>query len=603
MYLWCIVRGINTKACAPTGIAAANVEIEKTSVAATTIHQMFDFDSENVSKLDFAKTTNAKVAALIQMKVLLMDEVSMLDHVCFTSITKCLSDVDGCRRPDAIGGDSFGSVHLILFGDLKQLPPATSQAPFVVLPVMQSFDYRVLRQNRRVVQDTRRQPELDGFHEVLSDISYGKATNAVRAFIVESYVRGAAIRRAEQVEFEGSTAVFTKRRYRDRWNRICVRRISKKHNHSVKIKAKVRSRGTRHNWYAENRLNYIRKKARAQSPWALHLAGDWHHSTETMPTGSKPHLMRTMLLANLAVDQRFANGTAGRLLHWHPASTENKRRAIPACNPDLLARFCKESALSTAQMLPEIHFMDVGARQENLAVKGEPIMLQLPICPAYSLTVHKTQALSIKHLVIGCLEGVFAMGQVYVLVSRCTDPANFLLCGVPPKDLLEDVAAALIARGIDVDKFLEDACSVTREWVYDKDKPHLRDRITVKFISEHSTPVKHRKLEETLNPQPDATVVIHKLLSWMDRVDIASQHGSARPLFQTPEGDAIFPDESSLWWLTDISKRAKDEDAKPDEDGPPSELEEEQKMEVSCSEHGGSESETAPRTPVVAWRV
>ena len=38
-------------------------------------------------------------------------------------------------------------------------------------------------------------------------------------------------------------------------------------------------------------------------------------------------------------------------------------------------------------MLPEIDMMDVGARQENLAVKGEPVMLQLCIVPAYALTV------------------------------------------------------------------------------------------------------------------------------------------------------------------------------------------------------------------------
>ena len=111
------------------------------------------------------------------------------------------------------------------------------------------------------------------------------------------------------------------------------------------------------------------------------------------------------------------------------------------------------------------------------------------------------------------------MGQVYVLVSRCTDPQNFLLVGLPPKDLLEDLAATLIKRGIDVDKYFEDACSVTREWVYDKEKPLLKDRIQVKFNNKHTTPVKHRKLEEVLNPQPDATVVIHRLLDYMDRVD------------------------------------------------------------------------------------
>ena len=63
-------------------------------------------------------------------------------------------------------------------------------------------------------------------------------------------------------------------------------------------------------------------------------------------------------------------------------------------------------------------FMDLGARQETLNIRGEPILLQLCVVPAYALTVHKTQTLSIKHLVLGCLEGVFALGQVYVLMSR-----------------------------------------------------------------------------------------------------------------------------------------------------------------------------------------
>ena len=57
-------------------------------------------------------------------------------------------------------------------------------------------------------------------------------------------------------------------------------------------------------------------------------------------------------------------------------------------------------------------------RQDNPNIRGEPIMLQLSLVPAYALTVHKTQALSIKHLVLGCLEGCFAQGHVYVLVSR-----------------------------------------------------------------------------------------------------------------------------------------------------------------------------------------
>ena len=129
IYLWALVHGLKTKAACPTGIAAANVEIEKTEVSGTTCHNLFDFDQDYTSKLDFAKVNHAKVAALIQLEVLLLDEASMLDKNCFTSICKVLSDIENCRRPDArVDSDTFGSIHIVLFGDLKQLPPATSQA-------------------------------------------------------------------------------------------------------------------------------------------------------------------------------------------------------------------------------------------------------------------------------------------------------------------------------------------------------------------------------------------------------------------------------------------------------------------------------------------
>lgn len=85
---------------------------------------------------------------------------------------------------------------------------------------------------------------------------------------------------------------------------------------------------------------------------------------------------------------------------------------MPAYCPDLLARFCKEASLSKQEMLPDVgklsffvcrslcfvcsknpcafpDHMDIGARQENLAVRGEPIMLQMCVVPAYALTIHK----------------------------------------------------------------------------------------------------------------------------------------------------------------------------------------------------------------------
>ena len=154
---------------------------------------------------------------------------------CPMPMTRAGGGVSGGSRVDALG-----DVHLLLFGDLKQLPPATRKAPFIVLPLVQTFDFRVLRQNRRVVQDEARREEIENFHTILTDVSYCDATKAVRDFIINAYVRGASVGTAEHSPLEGNTAVFTKRKYRDAWNRCVLRRVSKSHNHSVKIKARPR---------------------------------------------------------------------------------------------------------------------------------------------------------------------------------------------------------------------------------------------------------------------------------------------------------------------------------------------------------------------------
>ena len=99
--------------------------------------------------------------------------------------------------------------------------------------VTNRFDFRVLRENRRVVQDEARREEIENFHEalfccglaaarfsffplseVLTDISLCHCSPAVRKFIIDAYVKGASIS-SESSPLEGNTAVFTKRRYRD----------------------------------------------------------------------------------------------------------------------------------------------------------------------------------------------------------------------------------------------------------------------------------------------------------------------------------------------------------------------------------------------------
>ena len=88
----------------------------------------------------------------------------------------------------------------------------------------------------------------------------------------------------------------------------------------------------------------MRRNSRTQSLFLLHMAGDFHPEHETGSPSPRPHMMRTMLVSNLAVQERFANGTQGRLMFWHP-TTCTKGKSLYSSNPELLARFVKDSAL------------------------------------------------------------------------------------------------------------------------------------------------------------------------------------------------------------------------------------------------------------------
>ena len=128
---------------------------------------MFDFDYELTTKLDFSTgCANKKNKDLLELEILFLDEISMIDIDAWEAMSEILGLADHSRRPDAPADDDpFGNVAVVLFGDFKQLPPATSKPPFVVVSwVVECFSFRVLRQNRRVVAgDASRAEELEEF--------------------------------------------------------------------------------------------------------------------------------------------------------------------------------------------------------------------------------------------------------------------------------------------------------------------------------------------------------------------------------------------------------------------------------------------------------
>ena len=109
------------------------------------------------------------------------------------------------------------------------------------------------------------------------------------------------------------------------------------------------------------------------------------------------------------------------------------------------------------------------------------------------------QALSIEHIVRGVLEGVFAQGQIYVLISRVTDPRNFELLGVPPIDLLEQVCMAWREAGLDMNECLRKCVTITNEFEYVEGQELLKNKIRPRNMKTNLVPVKNRTLAEILN--------------------------------------------------------------------------------------------------------
>ena len=212
-----------------------------------------------------------------------------------------------------------------------------------------------------------------------------------------------------------------------------------------------------------------------------------------------------------------------------------------------------------------------------------------------------------------CAQGIFAAGQLYVLASRVTDDRNLELIGLPPFDLLEDVAQAWREAGYDVDEKFKQAATGTGKWTYEPGTGAISDHIRQK--RETVFQMMRRALADCLNPQPVCARVIHRLLDWISRVDEASQNGQERPPFTTVDGEEIFPEEDPLWYLTEIARRAaQEEKAEGDEDGPPSddsqppaadaETTDEDPLSGDESAHEGhAGSAPAPaRYPEVGWR-
>ena len=99
----------NTLLLAPTGIAALNI-------GGKTIHSVCKLPPYYINKSDIKRLPNVQRQFLCNLNLIIIDEISMVSSNLLDALDDFLRMNRGIFKP-------FGGVHILLVGDLFQLPP------------------------------------------------------------------------------------------------------------------------------------------------------------------------------------------------------------------------------------------------------------------------------------------------------------------------------------------------------------------------------------------------------------------------------------------------------------------------------------------------
>ena len=164
---WCNTSRNPSVLLAPTGIAARNID-------GNTIHSALSIYVESRSyHTGLFQFSKDKWEELKKRTVLIIDEVSMVDGRLLDYISTLFAKLKGNNR-------LFGNMHVIVFGDLMQLPPVDGQKVFKAA-VWKLFHPIFLRQPQH-------QTDLK-FFGILNKIRFGIMDDEVKDALTERWQR------------------------------------------------------------------------------------------------------------------------------------------------------------------------------------------------------------------------------------------------------------------------------------------------------------------------------------------------------------------------------------------------------------------------------
>ena len=360
----------NTVVLAPTGIAAVNV-------GGQTMHSFFkipfkpmlpdDPDYANPARMrKMLRYTKEKVKLIKQLELIIIDEISMVRADIIDFVDRVLRVYSGNMR------EPFGGKQLLLVGDIFQLEPVVTHDTRDILRRYYKnfffFNARAFSQINLVAIELRkiyRQSDND-FIALLDRVRINRATNTDLARLNQRCNPD-----YQEINDEFAITLATRR--------DTVDSINDEHMQALKTPEFVYE-GVIEGDFPDNSL-----------PTALNLV---------LKEGAQVIFIRN------DKQGRWCNGTIGKVTRLSESSV-------------FVALETGEEMRVEWEVWENMQYT-YNEKEKKVEEKVLGSFSQIPIKPAWALTVHRSQGLTFNNVVIDFAGGAFTGGQTYVALSRCT---------------------------------------------------------------------------------------------------------------------------------------------------------------------------------------
>ena len=373
---------------APTGTAAFNI-------GGFTIHSVFKIPKN--AKAVYEPLSNDSVntlqAQMSGLKILIIDEVSMVDRKILAYIHGRLKQVKCLRSSDR--EHLFGGVCVLAVGDFYQLPPVKAQP--VCLPNI-AYGSDMWNDHFQIasLDEIMRQKDDADFAELLNRLR----TKSKLEHLSEQdnqALKERADRRDVPID---ALHVFGKNKAVDA------------HNSDMLSKQCPQLQ----NIDAEDIITDVRKQTEYKRDKPKGGSSDNLPKKLEIGVGA-----RVMLLRNIDVGDGLVNGAFGTVEDFGFSSN-----GITSIH----VRFDSDKVGSQKKL--ENGCVAIERYEEKLTCVKNVTRRQFPLKLAWACTIHKVQGMTVKEIVFD-MEGIFTYGQAYVALSRATSIRGLYLRNYNPK--------------------------------------------------------------------------------------------------------------------------------------------------------------------------